>query len=372
MLLLVIGSAFGLRSFLVHNSPKPFAQYSITQATNSGTATLVALSPDGKYLLFTKREDGLESLWLRNIPTSSDTQVVQPSPNPFASLSFSPDGNYLYFRQAGDKTGLYDLLFRAPVLGGTPKLLVRDIDAHPVFSPDGQKMMFIRCNNPEPNKCRWISSNIDGANEQSLFIRNASIPSGMSWSVDGKYISFAVLFASAQENNQVAFFDVAKNQEVPFYSAPDKRFTDSRWMPDGRGVLVCIARQVRTMRAVRSDTSRIRPASSNRLPMTRMTTLRSPCPAMAAPSAPSRRRTCPNWICCPHRETELHRKFREFPNCCSKPEMATGSAILKSCWYFLLNSCASVSTVRGNPKYSATLTLRSVVRQFAQRAVPSS
>ena len=238
VLLLVIGSAFGLRSFLVHNSPKPFAQYSITQATNSGTATLVALSPDGKYLLFTKREDGLESLWLRNIPTSSDTQVVQPSPNPFASLSFSPDGNYLYFRQAGDKTGLYDLLFRAPVLGGTPKLLVRDIDAHPVFSPDGQKMMFIRCNNPEPNKCRWISSNIDGANEQSLFIRNASIPSGMSWSVDGKYISFAVLFASAQENNQVAFFDVAKNQEVPFYSAPDKRFTDSRWMPDGRGVLV--------------------------------------------------------------------------------------------------------------------------------------
>ena len=98
----------------VRTLPRPFAQYSINQATNSGTASLTAISPDGKYLLFTKRENGTESLWLRNVPTSSDTQVVAPSPNAFASVSFSPDGNYLYFRQAGDKTGLYDLLFRLP------------------------------------------------------------------------------------------------------------------------------------------------------------------------------------------------------------------------------------------------------------------
>ena len=40
------------------------------------------------------RDNGLDSLWLRNIPTGSDTQVVAPSPEPIVSLSFFPDGNY--------------------------------------------------------------------------------------------------------------------------------------------------------------------------------------------------------------------------------------------------------------------------------------
>jgi serine/threonine protein kinase/dipeptidyl aminopeptidase/acylaminoacyl peptidase len=238
VLVLIVGTGFGLRSFFVRSAPRPFALYSITQATNAGTATLSAISPDGKYLLFTKRENGLESLWLRNVPTSSDTQVVAPSPNPFASLSFSPDGNYLYFRQAGDKTGLYHVLFRAPVLGGTPKLLVRDIDAHPVLTADGQKMIFVRCNNPETNKCRWISANANGSGEQVLLVRGGSIPNRLSWSADGKFIAFVLFFGNSQEPNQVLLFDVAKNQELPLVYLPDKHFTDVKWMPDGHGLLV--------------------------------------------------------------------------------------------------------------------------------------
>ena len=240
VLVLIVGTGFGLRSFLVRSAPRPFAQYSIAQATNSGTATLATISPDGKYLLFTKRENGLESLWLRNVPTSSDTQVVAPSPNPFATLSFSPDGNYLYFRQAGDKTGLYDLLFRAPVLGGTPKLLGRDVDAQPVFSPDGQRIIYIRCNNPEPNKCRWLSANIDGGDEQVLSTRSidTGIPEGLTWSPDGKRIAFSLAFGGSASAQMLPAFDVAKNQETPLFNFPDKRIVDTKWMPDGRGIVI--------------------------------------------------------------------------------------------------------------------------------------
>ena len=238
VLVLMAGTSYGLRNVFTRSTPRPFAQYSITQATNSGTATLTAISPDGKYLLFTKVEKGLQSLWLRNIPTSSDTQVIAPSQNPFYSLSFSPDGNYLYFLQAGDKTGLYHLLFRSPVLGGTPKLLVRDIDAHPILSTDGQKMVYIRCNNPEANKCRWLSANADGSAEQTLLIRPGSIPAGLSLSPDGKLIAFVFILGRTQEQQQVLLFDVAKNQEASLLSAPDKRFFDVKWLPDGRGLFV--------------------------------------------------------------------------------------------------------------------------------------
>jgi len=238
VLVLLAGTAYAVRTLFTHTAAKPFAQFSITQATNAGTATLATISPDGKYLLFTKSENGLESLWLRNIPTSSDTQVVAPSQNPFASLSFSLDGNYLYFRQAGDKTGLYHLLFRAPVLGGAPKLLARDVDAHPAFSPDGQRMVYIRCNNPEANKCRWLSAAPDGSNEQLLLVRPFPIPAGLSWSADGRFIAFVFAAATAQDRTRVLLFDVEKNQELQLVSLPDKRFAEVRWTPDGRGLVV--------------------------------------------------------------------------------------------------------------------------------------
>ncbi len=238
VLALLVAAGFGLRSLFLRSASRPFQQYSINQATNSGKAALAAISPDGKYMLVAMRENGLDSLWLRNLPTGSDTQVVAPSPAPFASLSFSPDGNYLYFRQAGDKTGLFHLLFRAPVLGGTPKLLVRDVDAHPVFSPDGQRMIYIRCNSPEPDKCRWLSANTDGSGEQLLHIREGAIPEWRTWSPDGKRIAFTLAFGSSQERQTISLFDLTTNRESPLFSFADKSLFDLQWMPDGRGFLV--------------------------------------------------------------------------------------------------------------------------------------
>src|SRR5277367_1213124 len=228
----------GLRSFLAHKGTRPFTKYSIRQATTSGKAMLTAISPDGKYLLIAMREDGLDSLWLRNVPTSSDTQVVAPSAAAIVSLSFSPDGNYLYFRQAGNKTGLLENLFRAPVLGGTPKLLVRDVDAHPAFSPDGDRMIYIRCNSPEPDKCRWLSANPDGGNEQTLFIRTGAIPEWLAWSPDGKRIAFGLSYGTDKEHGSISVFDIAGRREMPLFAFPDKRIFEVLWTPDGHGLVV--------------------------------------------------------------------------------------------------------------------------------------
>ena len=94
----------------------------------------------------------------------------------------------------------------------------------------------------------------------------------------------AVLSRALRKVTRVLFFDVAKNQEVPFYSAPDKRFTGCHvGCRTVAAFWFSIATKVRTSRAVRSDTFRIQPASSNRSPMTPITTFAAPFPAMAAP-----------------------------------------------------------------------------------------
>jgi hypothetical protein len=75
--LTLLGAAgFGVYSVLHRPAAAPFQKFSITQVTNTGKAARAAISPDGKYVLSVMDDNGLQSLWLRNVPTGSDTQVI--------------------------------------------------------------------------------------------------------------------------------------------------------------------------------------------------------------------------------------------------------------------------------------------------------
>jgi eukaryotic-like serine/threonine-protein kinase len=167
-LVLLAAAGFGIYSFVRGGRTARFTDFSITQVTNSGKAALAAVSPDGRYVLSVMDDNGMQSLWLRNVPTNGDTQIISPAPVAYASLAFSPDGNYIYFRKAGTAAQTYFELYRATVLGGTPQTIVRDIDSDITFSPDAQRIAFIRGNNPEVGKYSLLSTNVDGGDEKIL------------------------------------------------------------------------------------------------------------------------------------------------------------------------------------------------------------
>jgi eukaryotic-like serine/threonine-protein kinase len=98
---LLIGAAgYGIYVLFSHSRPAPFQNFTARRATVTGKARLVAISPDGKYLLHVVDDGGQQSLWLQNIPTKSNTQVVEPAQAEYQGLRFSPDGNYLYFSRS--------------------------------------------------------------------------------------------------------------------------------------------------------------------------------------------------------------------------------------------------------------------------------
>jgi len=68
-LLILAIAGYGLYS-LFRTSRVRFQTFSITQVTTSGKAALTAISPDARYILTVMNEKGLQSLWLRNLPTS--------------------------------------------------------------------------------------------------------------------------------------------------------------------------------------------------------------------------------------------------------------------------------------------------------------
>ena len=155
-LVVLAAAGYGLYALLHHEGSTPFADFTITQVTNNGKSVEAAISPDAKYLLSVLDDKGKQSLWLRHVQTNSDTQVIGPSDAFYQTLAFSPDGNYIYFRKAIDNAHSSFNAFRAPVLGGTPQLIVRDVDSALTFSPDSRRIAYARAMTPRlGNIRRW-------------------------------------------------------------------------------------------------------------------------------------------------------------------------------------------------------------------------
>jgi serine/threonine protein kinase len=237
-ILLVGAASYGIYAFLSRTRPAPFQNFSVTKITETGKVTLVAISPDGKYILNVMDDNGQQSLWLRNIPTSSNTQVVAPAPVQYLGLRFSPDGNYLYFVRSEIGSHSLHYLYRSPVLGGTPQKLVTDIDSNLAFSPDGSKFVYMLANNPKVGEYRVIVRSLQGSEEKILAAGplNEQL-SDPAWSPDGKTIVSTVSQPGGAFSGLVAI-DVESGKRNLFVTSNDKFFQRPVWLPDGSGLLV--------------------------------------------------------------------------------------------------------------------------------------
>ena len=239
---LVLVVALGIASYWLFRSSgtEPFQNFRIAQATNTGRTRLAAISPDGKYVLNVQNDNGMQSLWLRNVPTGSDTRIVPASASPYRSLEFSPDGNYLYFARAATSTGSSWDLYRTPVLGGSPQRILRDVDSDLTFSPNGQRMAYLRGNDPEVGKYRLLTANLDGTDETVLHIEpltGVGVPSA-AWSPDGKKIVYSLFAPGETRLGTVYSFDVDLKRLDTLAAFKDKAIFEVRWLPTKRWLLV--------------------------------------------------------------------------------------------------------------------------------------
>jgi serine/threonine protein kinase len=149
VLLLVAAAAFGVYSLFFAGRRQAFQSIRITKVSGTHNAKIGAMSPDGNYLAYVLNTEGNESLWLRHLSSESNVQIIPPQRVAYSALRFSPDGSHIYYSHtllaSGQASQEYDL-YRIPVLGGTPQLLVKDVDSNPSFSHDGQRFVFVRAN----------------------------------------------------------------------------------------------------------------------------------------------------------------------------------------------------------------------------------
>jgi len=240
--ILLAGLAFAAYKLLTRPQALNLQNMQIAKLTDSGKATGVAISPDGRYIVYVLTNGEQQSLWVRNVPTKSDVQVLPPDVVQFAGLTFSPDGNYVYFVRSDKSTENFRYLYVTPVLGGTPRQLIRDIDSPLTFSPDGKQFAFMR-GVPSKNTIELRVASADGTGDHLL----ANIPGwpafmyGAAWSPDGKTIlaPWLVFGKDVEARWFLGAINVADGSLKDLLSGPDP-YGRPAWLPDGNSYLVSI------------------------------------------------------------------------------------------------------------------------------------
>jgi Tol biopolymer transport system component len=188
---------------------------------------------------------GKETLWVRQVGTGSDIQIVPPADMRYGGLIFSRDGDFLYVVQSKSLDVSLGVLYRIPVLGGTKKRLIVDVAGsvflvNPVtMSPDGKRVAFLR-DSKATSETALMVANEDGSGEKQLAVRKS--PNGfggpVAWSPNGKTIAVAT-------DNTEAGVQYASLVEVPVQRGAERPLTQKRWpwvadlawVPDGRGLV---------------------------------------------------------------------------------------------------------------------------------------
>jgi serine/threonine protein kinase len=238
-LVAVAAVAWWSRSSVPRETARPLdvTNMSVSKLTQSGNAFAVAISPDGRYVIYALRDGELQSLWVRQVATRSDVQVLPPEMATYHGLSFTRDGNYVYFVRSDPGSGTASSLFSMPVLGGTPRRLISDIDTQVTFSPDGKKIAFVR-GVPEVAKVRLLVANADGSGEQTLWDTDGEINRfgilAPDWSPDGRAIAIS---SGRRGASTLTIVNVADKTARVLYRHQGA-IGRPLWMPDGTALLL--------------------------------------------------------------------------------------------------------------------------------------
>src|ERR1700730_16646644 len=113
-----LGGGYALRSRTLRNRGPNLEKFQVTKLTDSGKVELAAISGDGSYVCYSLRDRGIAGLWLHQVATHSDVQVLPADAIGFEGLTFSPEGNHIYYVRADKNDPGFKYLYVMPVLGG--------------------------------------------------------------------------------------------------------------------------------------------------------------------------------------------------------------------------------------------------------------
>lgn len=231
----------GLRSAEGRDATSP--PLSVTRLISDEAISSAAISPDGRYVAHVVEHAGRSSILMRQVSTVTDLPVVPPEESALWGLTFSRDGDSLYFVRYVASRG--NSLYRVSVLGGPTTKILEHVDSPIGLSPDGRRIAFVRDSRAGENQL--IVAAADGTNARVLATRRASTAfsssprGGPAWSPDGRFIANGVISLEGGYHGFVVTVGVSDGVQRPLTSQKWYQVAQVAWLPNGG--LVIAARE---------------------------------------------------------------------------------------------------------------------------------
>jgi Tol biopolymer transport system component len=232
---LTVGAA--LYWFHWNSLREPLRIKSVIPITTSGNIRLGAISPDGNYVAFVTEDSRGQALKLMQMGSRAETEKLPPLPGKFLGLTFSPDGQYIYYVLLHNSFGR---LYRLPLIAGEPRLVAEDVDTPVSFSPDGSRFVFRR-NNEDGHESYLIIGSLDRREETTLAtlkFPNIFWP-GPLWSPDGTSVLGAI-YTGSQVSDPIEIVSIRiSDKSVKEISHETwNRIDKPAWIKGGHGIVV--------------------------------------------------------------------------------------------------------------------------------------
>ncbi len=240
VLLLCVSGVFVINRFVsAKNAGNAFQNMRFSKATTSGNlaSAQLAVSPNGKMLAYVIRENGRESLWVKQSETSASLKISEPANVVYEGITFSPDSNFVIYKTESPEGRTS--LEQVDALGGTPRRIATDISGSAAFSPDGKRISFVR------DQTKLMTANADGTDvKEAATAKDGEQWMVSAWSPDGQRLAAAV-YASDDSLCKLVEVSLADGSQKPIASPAWLRISGIAWLPGGNGIILT-ARDIET------------------------------------------------------------------------------------------------------------------------------
>ncbi len=218
-----------------------FQSMRMIAATSRGDVTAAALSPDGRYLAYACGPPQRRGLWVRQLATETEAQILAPQGGNPLNLIFSPDGTYLFYQVTDPAASNEQTLYQTSVLGGTPRKRSIHTVSPVTLSPDGQRIAFLR---GVPGRKGTVIILLDlesGLERELAHVTSPVFGSLVAWSPDGRQVAtteFVEGSPSGVPLTRLVTYDVNDATRRVIGGEEYLSIASLTWMRDGQGLLM--------------------------------------------------------------------------------------------------------------------------------------
>ncbi len=232
------GAFFFYRARLARITPA-FQNARISRLTTNGMAERAVISPDGRNVAYTLRNQGKASVWVRNLERGTTYQIAGPFDGLVSSLEFTRDGADVAFDVLPMNDAGGGSLHLVPAQGGALRTPLNRIPPPVGTSPDELRFAYYRTDAQTGTDSLVVRDRereqvLGSHNPPEYFVRSVA----PAWSPDGKIIVCAVT-GSWPSGYGVRLAAIGLDGSVRMLASPEWQAVASiAWMGDSQGLIV--------------------------------------------------------------------------------------------------------------------------------------